>query len=312
MEESKRIILNTGHVSLERELGPYYIDMRPALIHYQHNIWGGCFDKNGVPMCADSDGNLFYSPVNVFQFGFILHSTWVANKDNQIVQQLQHCIAVLDNLKTEQDGHCVWYYHQNEERYHLKPPWPSAMAQGEAISFYLRMYQLFHREEYLETANKAYNFLKIDTTHGGVRRRDKQGFLWFEEYPSEPPSYVLNGFIYTLLGLFDLFRVLADPEVKKDIDACLVTLKNRLPMFDCGYWSVYDLRFRELVRYYYQQNVHVIQMEILFRLTNEQIFLKYKNKWERNISPRNYLFVQLMYRLQPRFRRIFKGDNQII
>ncbi len=28
--------------------------------------------------------------------------------------------------------------------------------------------------------------------------------VWYEEYPTSPPTFVLNGFMYSLLGLFDL------------------------------------------------------------------------------------------------------------
>jgi hypothetical protein len=29
-------------------------------------------------------------------------------------------------------------------------------------------------------------------------------FIWYEEYPTVPGSFVLNGFIYALVGLYDL------------------------------------------------------------------------------------------------------------
>lgn len=304
MEEIKKIRLKTGTVSLSQNLGTYFIDMRPAIIHYDNNIWGGIYDNNGVPMCRDSKGNLFYSPVNVLQYGLILHAMFDENQNSKTLQTLKQCIHVLDQIKSEKDDHCVWYYHQMEERYHIHPPWASAMAQGEAISLYLRMYQLEKNEAYIETAVKSYNYLKLDYSNGGVRRLDQDGNLWFEEYPSEKPSFVLNGFIYTIFGLYDLFRVTQDTGVKSDIEACIDTLKMNLHKYDVGYWSVYDLLKRELVHYYYQKNVHVLQLEILAELTGEPIFMKYKNKWEKTLNPMNYLFVQFMYRLQPRIQRL--------
>lgn len=306
MEESKKIKLSLGNVSLNYELGSYYIDMRPAIIHYEENLYGGGFDPSGVPMNKSDNGKIYYYPITIAQYCFILHAKWIENNDDNILKQLLICIKNLDNLKTINNNTCVWYHHQIQENYKIPPPWASAMAQGEIISLYLRMYQILKDESFLNTAIQAYNYLKIDFKNGGVRRIDDNGDLWFEEYPSDPPSYVLNGFIYTIFGLYDLFRITKDLDVKKDIDSCIITLKKNLYKYDSGYWSYYDLQKKELVRYYYQQNAHIPQLEILYKLTNELIFEKYRKKWLKTLNPYNYIFVQIMYRIKPRINKIKK------
>jgi len=303
MMESRHITLGLGNVSLSETLGSYYIDMRPALVHYTNNIYGGGFDADGVPMCGAPEG-LHYMPVNVLQYGFMLHADWLESRDQATLRTLENCLRVLEELKSERDGARVWWHHTHEPKYHIRPPWASAMAQGEAISFYLRMYQALGRSSLLDSAWGAYRFLAVPWSEGGVRRHDEEGNLWFEEFPSERPSFVLNGFIYTLFGLYDLYRVTGDAAVKGDVDACLRTLLVNLHRFDAGYWSTYDMQRKELVRYYYQKNVHVPQMAVLHRLTGEAIFDEYRDKWERQITPLNYLFVQLMYRVKPRLERL--------
>jgi len=305
VEENKKIKLNVGTVSLAEELGSYYIDMRPAIIHYTDNIWGGKFDENGVPLCGSVDGFIYF-PINIAQYGFILHAEWLETKSENTLITLKNCINVLESLKSEKNGTFVWHHNHYEAKYKIDSPWASAMAQGEVISFYLRMYQILKNAFLLDTAIKAYEFLKFDYKDGGVRRIDNNGYLWFEEYPSNPPSYVLNGFIYTIFGLYDLYRVTQRTDVKKDIDLCIETLKSNLHKFDAGYWSYYDLLKKELVRYYYQKNVHVPQLEVLYLLTNEPVFDKYKRKWEKTVTPINYLFVQIMYRVKYRFSFLFK------
>ncbi|HAM97253.1 MAG TPA: hypothetical protein DCQ26_01475 [Marinilabiliales bacterium] len=303
MQESKKISLFLGTVSMEKELGYYYINMRPALIHYTQNIYGGKFDEQGVPMIKLEDESV-YSPINIAQYGFMLHAEWLETKEDKILQILKNCISVLEQTKTEKNNICVWYHKTHEQKYNIHPPWASSMAQGEVISFYLRMYQILNDENLLQTSLKAYNFLQVDFKDGGVRRVDSEGNLWFEEYPSSKPSLVLNGFIYTLFGLYDLYRVTNNKEVKQDIDRSIQTLTVNLHKYDAGYWSVYDLLKKELVRYYYQKNVHVPQMEILYLLTNEPVFRKYQLKWEKQLTPLNFLFVQIMYRLKPRIDRL--------
>jgi len=305
-EESKKIVLPLGKVSREKELGSYYIDMRPAKIHYTDNIYNGKFDENGVPMIGLDGGQYEYYPINIAQYGFMLHAEYLDTNNEQILKTLQHCLTVLEKTKTETNDYAVWWHNYFEVKYKITPPWASAMAQGEVISLYLRMYQLLGDESLLATAVKAYRFMQCDDIPGAVRRFDEQGNLWLEEYPSDPPSFVLNGFIYALFGIIDIYRITGMPEAKADIDRCLSTLKNRLHDFDAGYWSYYDLQKRELVRYYYQQNVHVPQLEILYQLTGEPLFNKYALRWKRQLNRFIFFLVQIMYRVLPRYRKVIK------
>jgi heparosan-N-sulfate-glucuronate 5-epimerase len=302
-EERKDITLGLGDVSMSQNLGTYYIDMRPAMVHYTENLYGGSFDENGVPMNAGPNGRYYY-PINIAQYGFMLHADWLETGAADTLASLESCLAALERLKTEDGQHCVWWHDFYEEKYGVEPPWASAMAQGELISLYLRLGQALERPALLESAYKAYRFMHVPFEEGGVRRRDKQGNLWLEEYPSQEPSFVLNGFIYALFGLYDLYRVGGYPDVKQDIDACLDTLVARLPDFDSGYWTNYDLQKRELVRYYYQKNVHVPQMAVLEALTGNPLFGHYRRRWQRQVAPLNYLLVQVMYRVRPRAARL--------
>lgn len=285
------------------DLGSYYIDMRPAIIHYKNDLYKGTFDENGVPMTGNKEG-LYYFSIHIAQYGFMLHADWLESRTPETLIILKNCLAKLESLKIVKGDTCAWYTDVYNERYEIDSHWPSAMAQGEVISFYLRMYQILKEEELLKTAIQAYNFLKIEYQDGGVRRYDKNGYLWLEEYPSKEPSFVLNGFIYAILGLYDLYRITKALDVKEDIESCILTLRKNLNKFDVGYWSLYDMQKKELVRYYYQKNVHVPQLEILYLLTGEELFLKYKVRWEKQITAFNYFWVQIMYRVRPRILRL--------
>lgn len=301
-EESKDIKLGLGDVSMNEKLGVYYIDMRPSEVHYTQNIYDGGFDDLGIPFCGGNDGQKNYFPINIAQYGFIIHAKYLESNDNILLNQLKILVEKLVEMAEVNETNCIWWHNYKEQKYKIDAPWASAMAQGEIISLFLRYYQLTNDEKYLELSKKAFHFMKTDTSNKGVRRFDDNGDLWYEEYPSSPSSYVLNGFIYALFGVIDLYRVTGCKDAKEDFDLCIQTLKNNLHQFDAGYWSYYDLLKRELVRYYYQQNVHVPQLEILYLLTKEPTFLKYKNKWERTINPFNHALVQIMYRVLPRWR----------
>lgn len=69
---------------------------------------------------------------------------------------------------------------------------------------------------FLEAANRALGpftrLVKSDTSDSnncGVRAHflDQSSLPWFEEYPVIPSVFVLNGFIFSLIGLYDLSHV---------------------------------------------------------------------------------------------------------
>lgn len=301
-EENKNIKLELGNVSFDRILGSYYIDMRPAMIHYSEGIYGGDFDELGVPRINDG-GELIYSPVNLCQYGFMVHAEYLETKNEALLQTLKAILDRLIALQVEKEDTIAWYSYTFDFKYKINPPWASGMTQGEAISFYLRMYQLNGDEKLLVFANKAYKFLNVDVKDGGVMTRDTKDFLWYEEFPSTPSSYVLNGFIYAIFGLYDLYRVCPNEDLKSKIEECNATVKYYLPEFDANYWSYYDLLKKELVRYYYQKNVHVPQLRVLARLTGDSFFENYASKWQMQLTPWNYMLVKIMYRVLPRWRK---------
>ncbi len=71
------------------------------------------------------------------------------------------------------------------------------MAQGLAISCLVRAFRLFNDARYYEAALKAIEPYKKDYGEGGVACQH-DGNLYFEEYPSNRNSRVLNGFIFAI------------------------------------------------------------------------------------------------------------------
>lgn len=300
------LALPVGNVSHDEKLGKYYQDFTAALFHYENKYFGE-FDKDGIPMAGFGDGS-FYNQIYIIQYGLIAHDLILDGIDTEInIGRLKKCLDWLESNKEKVGESIVWRNYFADQKYELKPGWISAMYQGQAISLFLRAYQFFGTEKYYEIAGKAFEFFKYDFSDGGVKRLDEKGFLWFEEYPTEKPSFVLNGYIYTLFGIYDFYRVSKSEKAKNLYAECIATLENNLYKYDVWYWSLYDQLKRELVSYYYQKNIHIPLMEIMHRLTGKEIFRKYAVKWTKNYdSGFNKLIVQLMYRVHPRLKRWIK------
>src|SRR5262249_53074048 len=163
----------------------------------------------------------------------------------------------------------------------LRAPWVSALAQGAAISVLLRGYQLWLDAKLLDDAAAMFEGMERPLEVGGIRVQGWCGPLWFEEYPMTPPGHVLNGFIFALWGIVDFARVTGDEKAWRWWHEGVLTLKSHLPEFDCGFWSLYDLRYRELAALHYHQKIHPAQLEAMYALTGDKAFLHYANRWRR-------------------------------
>jgi len=59
----------------------------------------------------------------------------------------------------------------------------------------------------------------------------------YEEYPTNPPLFVLNGFMYSLFGLYDLAMTgnrSINAEARMLYERGMSSLKVMLPLFDSG------------------------------------------------------------------------------
>lgn len=299
-----RIKLDVGEISKAKTLGCYYQDITPALIHIKNKKFAS-LDEHGIPYYISGDKKL-YKVVLVIQYGLMCFDLIEKKVDaeNNIIN-FKKCLNWLDSNSELYMGAKVWRS-ERDEQYQLEDGWISGMYQGQALSLYLRGAQLFKNPEYLDSSELIFKSFFLSYEQGGFVRRDNLNCLWFEEYPSKTPSFVLNGFIYAMFGIYDLYRVTGRNEVLEIWNDCVHTLVVNLHKYDVWYWSLYDQLKKQLVSYYYQKNVHVPILKIMYQLTNNTVFLKYSVKWEKNLNSfvhRN--IVKIMYRLRPRIH-IFK------
>lgn len=302
---NNKIYIGVGNVSTEYELGAYYQDISPAIVHIQKGIFAG-LDDYRIPYCNVGKTKK-YSPITVIQYALMNYDLYLKhNFEQKHLDIFFNCVSWLESrLEPFKDAMVIKNMH--DIQYNLSDGWISGMVQGQAISVFLRAFQVMNNQKYLDIAENIYKSFSYNVEEGGFRRFDNENCIWFEEYPTQQPSYVLNGFIYTMFGILDLYRVTKKTEVIELWNLCINTLEKNLHKYDLFYWSVYDQLKRQLVSYYYQKNVHIPLMKIMYLLTNKQIFDHYASKWENNIyNPFHRMITQIMYRVKPRINRINK------
>ena len=151
--------------------------------------------------------------------------------------------------------------------YNFPKNWIGGLAQGLAIS------ALVNADE-VDAAEKA--FLAL---HKHCRYRDKNNNIWIEEYPLDEPAHILNGFVYSLFGVFDLFITTKNKKARKLWEDGLKTLVKNIDRYDMDGWSKYDLA-EEMPAQPFYHNVHVKQMAALFSITEDATFFDYEQRWK--------------------------------
>ena len=269
-----------AHVTDQRrELGPYYMLFR------EKADYAGAYDAAGVPM-LDYRGaiGLQYNPIAIAQWGLANYNRFCETADATRLQRtLKAADWLADNLEQNPHGLWVWNHHFDwEYRNTLKAPWYSGLAQGQGVSLLLRAHAQTRCAKYRQAAEQAFASLTQPIVEGGVLFEDDEQDLWIEEYLVDPPTHILNGFMWALWGVFDFWLAREDAAAKQIFERGIQTLLHNLPRFDTGYWSLYEqsgARLKMLASPFYHR-LHIVQLRVMASLTGDGRFAEFAERWE--------------------------------
>lgn len=262
------------------QLGQYYMTF------FDKTRYPGPFDRGGIPL-LNYHGKVGqqYNPIAIAQYGLGHYNLYKKNgdRDNFEIAKRQ-ADWLVNNLEGNQRNAKVWMHHFDwESRDLLKAPWYSALAQGNGISLLTRLYLETKNQKYFEAIKMAFKAFLVNLDEGGVRYVDNQGYYWLEETILQPPTHVLNGFIWAMWGVRDYFLLTREGAAKILFDRCVQTLKSNLYQFDCGFWSIYEqagTKLKMLASPFYH-SLHIVQLQIMHKITEEPIFKKYADEWRK-------------------------------
>ncbi len=176
-----------------------------------------------------------------------------------------------------------WVHHRPmPHTFPLEPPWLSGLAQGQGASLLVRLHLETARGEFAEAARRALLPLAVPSGEGGVQAL-LDGHPFPEEYPTDPPSFVLNGAIFALLGCRDVGAGLGDEGAEKTFRDGAAALAASLDRWDTGYWSRYDLYPHPLanVSSAAYHRLHIDQLTALHMLAPHPEFAETAARFER-------------------------------
>ena len=136
------------------------------------------------------------------------------------------------------------------------PPWVSALSQGTALQALTRVAARLGRQaEVFPVAARGLSVFER-ATPSGVRVATPDG-PHYALYSFAPGLRVANGFVYSLVGLYDYASVTGDLRGRALFDAGNATARADIPRYDTGAWSLYargtttresDLSYHVLLR----------------------------------------------------------------
>lgn len=167
----------------------------------------------------------------------------------------------------------------------LTPPWYSALTQGTSLSAYLRLHEATGEKQYRETADAVYESfrsLKRSTDGPWTTMVDEEGYLWFEEYPHDPPTHVLNGFLTGLWGAYEYWLLTKDNDSRALVEAAITTIKRYVEEFrEPGEVSWYALNRGYRGNEFYHA-MHILQLRKLHQITGDPYFKEVSETFEKD------------------------------
>ncbi|UFU00037.1 D-glucuronyl C5-epimerase family protein [Radiobacillus kanasensis] len=232
------------HVTKARPIVISSYDYNGNYMHYDKigvENWNVTFDDTGIPKTVYSFGQ-YYNPSTIAQYGLQHYSLYVKNKDQESKKKF---LTVADWFLKNQDSRGGWSYHFDHAFFSsrlpdLKAPWYSAIGLGMAMSVLARASYLSNNQNYANRALRA-NRLFQTLPPKGVLAKFENKYSFYEECPTNPPSFILNGFMFALIGLYDLFKHTSNNVTRKLFEEGMLTLKRMLPLYDLGNRTAYDL-----------------------------------------------------------------------
>ena len=277
-------------------LGQYY------MLFAQKAAYPGPFDSDGVPL-LDYRGAIGkqYNPIAIAQFGLGNYNLFCRTGSGEAHQKfLLTADWLVDHLERNPWEVPVWNHHFDwEYRDVLKAPWYSGLAQGQGLSVLVRAYRETSNPKYLDTAHEAFRAFLHPMSEGGVTSDWGDGDVWFEEYMVDPPTHILNGFIWALWGTYDYALATGDQQVSQLFDEGVNSLKRHINEYEWGHWSLYELsgtRLKMVASPFYHR-LHIVQLRAMERIVGDNALGEYADRWDGYLRSRWHRRRALMYKV---------------
>ncbi|WP_396278353.1 D-glucuronyl C5-epimerase family protein [Glutamicibacter creatinolyticus] len=284
----------------------YYLVSNPKLGYAAPNL---TYDENGVPLRV-IDGINYDHPVLQAQYLLKQLNTLQRERNDDVEKVVRSTVERWMNYAVSSRGAKFLPYSFPWHGGKQKPPWYSAMAQGQVLSALSRIYELFPEYQFKNFADEIFQSFELlpddESSLPWIVDIDSNGYLWLEEYPNiTQGKFVINGHLFAVWGLYDYWRVFGNVRAYELANAAMETTKKYIfASRNPGWSSHYDLSEFLLIRNYHQ--THISQLEMTYNITGNPFFLRVADLFERDFP--SYQRGGSMY-LAEGEHQIFEFDN---
>lgn len=245
------------------DISGYYNDLTKKVIKAPSLL-----KNHSLPTMILEDGRVIEFPTAIFQYGLGSYDLFLQTNQQIYFDQFMRAADWAIFHQESNGGWDNFSFIYPTHKY-------CGMAQGEGCSLLLRAYKHSGDKKYLKAASNAVDLMVKDVSDGGTTLY-KNGTIILE-YTNKQP--VLNGWIFAIWGLYEICKLDTNSLYKKVLNDTVQTLEKKIDDFSMKHWSYYNLG--GLVASPFYHNLHVAQMEVLFKQTKINKFKYYANRWNK-------------------------------
>lgn len=246
--------------------GPY-----PLLINSEPVLqWRGVTLKEGIPLQTNEEGRHYRSVDEIATYGLQAWRSWRTSHSAEAMRTMVHVARWLVAHQPKDGG---WRYPFSYSMASvgisvtLPVGWVAAQAQGDSIALLMRAYQATRNPRFLASARRAVKPYERGVKSHGIHTVFRK-HVFFDGFPSSPPSLILEDFDLSLLGLDDVAPY--DKAAGKLFREGLKSLYWALPLIDDGTGKpLYGLTYLTYpgAPRIYEQASHTLQAQIVCELS---------------------------------------------
>jgi len=196
---------------------------------------------------------------------------------------LIHCADWLMNNLTNRGNYLLWCYGY-PAYYGVQAGWGSAHAQAVGLQLLLRASEL-DGSSYIAPIEGLLMAFDVPIEHGGLLDNVDPQAPWFEKFahPESERPKVLNGMLFTLLGLHEIANRTNLELAKRLYKVGLRSVLHLMDCYDLGNWSTYDIQGMPASQHYH--SIHIAQLDRLFCIEGDIRLAQWRDKFASYESP---------------------------
>ncbi len=278
-------------------------DYRHLYYIHSESLWNVTLDgssslssiENNVPIFNYPIIGKRYNPSYIAWWGIINLNKYLIDNNSVNLKRVEASINWLKVNRKEKNDYIFWEYDFDwpNGKTVLKAPWCSGMSQALAASLFLRAYKISDDKELISLAKQALNMLNYYIKDGGLKTT-LNGYDFYEEYPTEPSTCVLDGSLFITLACHDLYLETGDNHLFK---SSMEGIVNNLNCWNYNnLWSYYgNFGYLSSMQYHL---LNTVLLEVLFNLTNNMQIKKTVDNWKMfqdSILKKIFIFFAYYY-----------------